>query len=238
MEGTDGLIVFPSRAAITARLAELVALRLEASIAERGRALFAASGGSTPKPLYEALSAADIDWTRVDATLIDERWVEPGAPGSNETFVRETLLKNNAANASFTGLKTDHADPFAAVQSVDAALDAFDFPIDVAVMGMGADGHTASWFPHAEGLDTALDPAGSAKAVAVRAQKSEVTGDFLDRMTLTLPAIASAKLVVLMMTGANKREAFEAALAGDDENDMPVRALLRAAPNLWACWAP
>lgn len=238
MSETDGLIAFPSRAAMAARLADLIALRLQASIAKRGRALFAASGGSTPKPLYEALSAANIDWTRIDVTLVDERWLAPGAPGSNETSVRETLLKNRAAAANFTGLKTAEADPFAAAPAVNAALDALAFPIDVAVMGIGADGHTASWFPNAEGLTAALDAAGQTKAVAIRAQKSDVTGDFLDRMTLTLPTIARAKLVVLIMTGPDKHETFEAARAGGDEKDMPVRALLHAAPELWACWAP
>lgn len=211
---------------MTAELATCVIADLEAALEVRGKAVLAVSGGSTPADLYRTLSQAPIDWARITVLLVDERWVAPDAPGSNERFVRETLLQGPASAARLAGLKTPAASPFDAVETLQPDIAALG-PPDVVILGMGADGHTASWFPHARGLDEALAPDGAAIA-AIEARPSAVTGDHLQRMTLTRATLARAGRLLLMMRGADKRAALEAALGAGDVAEMPVRALLRA----------
>ena len=109
-------------------------------------------------------------------------------------------------------------------------------PFDAVILGMGEDGHTASWFPRAFGLDRALGS--DDRVCAVRAEKSAVTGDEVDRMTLTLSAIRDATVIVLAIAGESKRLAFANASEAGPVEAMPVRAIMRARPDLWACWAP
>jgi 6-phosphogluconolactonase len=101
---------------------------------------------------------------------------------------------------------------------------------------MGPDGHTASWFPYADGLGDALH---SEKPLcAVDAQQSNVTGKHVRRMTLTLDAVKSARFIALMIAGEEKRNAYIKALEDGPVEAMPVRAILKARPDLWTVWAP
>jgi 6-phosphogluconolactonase len=232
-----GLIAFSHREAMAARLADVIEAALARAILARGSAVLAVSGGSTPAGLYEALSRRKIDWARVSAVLVDERWVPPGAEGSNESFVRAALRQNDAAALNLVGLWSDAPGPEAGLAAATARLSRLSEAIDVAVLGMGNDGHTASWFPHAEGLARALGDTGE-RLAAITARPSAVAGDFLERMTMTLGAVRSARLVFLLMTGAEKRATFERALEDGSVEDMPVRAILDARADLWAAWAP
>lgn len=236
--GSDpSLIAFASRTAAAERLADYLEAQLARAIAERGSASFAVSGGSTPEALYRKLAERSLDWARATAVLVDERWVAPGVSGSNEAFVRATLRTGKAHNLEVIGLWSPASTPREGLAAAEARLQRLKEPLDAVVLGMGNDGHTASWFPRCDGLGEALATAGM-RLAAVRARKSDVTGDHLDRMTLTLGAIASARSICLVMAGADKRAAFERANAGGDIADMPVRAILRMRPDLWACWAP
>ena len=230
------LIEFDSREAMADRLADVIEAQLGRAVAVDGEAAIAVSGGSTPALLHQVLSERSLDWGRVTATLVDERWVAPGEKGSNETFVNETLAIGKAANIKVEGLWRDAPTPKDAEFLVDEELSAHWRAPDVLLLGMGPDGHTASWFPHADGLDQALTKDG--KVCAVSAIRSEVTGDLTDRMTMTLSAVASAKLICLLMAGDEKKATFEAVMGGEDENEMPVRAILRARPDMWVTWAP
>ncbi|WP_300529020.1 6-phosphogluconolactonase [Maricaulis sp.] len=235
----DTLIVerHGDRDAMVDVLAEKIAAQLRAGIAARRAASFAVSGGSTPAPLYTRLSAMDVEWDKVTVVLVDERWVDRGEAGSNADFVAGSLLQNAAAAARFVELKTADATPKAGLAELETRLAGVPQPFDAIVLGMGGDGHTASWFPHAEGLAGALDPDAGTLA-AVRAHPSDVTGPFLDRMTLTKPALDGAGLNVLMLTGQGKLETLEVALEDGLVEDMPVRALLRQpAPNFEIHWA-
>lgn len=226
-----------SAAAMVKDLAEALALTLDKAISQRGEAAFAVSGGSSPKPLYEALSHADLNWSRVKVVLVDERWVNPGEPGSNADFIAATLLRDKAAKAHFIPLKCDAPSPHEGLDEVDQRLDALHWPLDVAVLGMGPDGHTASWFPDAVGLDNALY--GSKRLAAVTAHRSEVTGQHVERITLTRRALDQCGLTLLMLQGAAKREAFDIACGPGEIAEMPVRALLRDPDfDLHTHWAP
>lgn len=236
--GSDpSLIAFASRAAAAERLADYLEALLGRAIAERGAASLAVSGGATPEALYRKLAERPLDWSRVTAVLVDERWVAPGEPGSNETFVQATLRTAKAENLDVIGLWSPTPSPREGLAAAEARLRRIEGPFDAAILGMGNDGHTASWFPKCDGLEDALSTAG-ARLCAVRAKKSQVTGDHLDRMTMTLGAVARARAICLVLAGDDKRATFERASTGADIADMPVRAILRARPDLWACWAP
>lgn len=222
---------------MAARLADFVVAILGRAIAERGRASIALSGGSTPEPLYRALARQDLAWSAVTAVLVDERFAPPSDPASNEGFVRRTLAQDSAASIRLIGLWRDGASLDEAAAAASRDLSTIERPFDVVILGMGVDGHTASWFPGASGLEAALDPAAPAVA-AIRAPDNSVAGAVKERLTLSFPALRDARCSILMMIGENKRRVFVQACEPGAVSDMPVRALLRARPDLWACWAP
>ncbi len=230
------LTSYETRAVLARQLADRIERQLRDAIAERGAASFAVSGGSTPAALYHELSRRKLDWSMITIILVDERWVAPGEEGSNESFVRASLMINEAACATLIGLWSDNATPQDGITVAERRLSGIDCPIDVVILGMGSDGHTASWFPNAEGLEAALSS--DARVAAVTASKSAVTGGHLERITLTLGAVADAQLICLLIAGDDKRDTFEAALTGDNINDMPVRAILKARSDMMVCWAP
>lgn len=207
-------------------LASAIEARLREGLARRGRASLVASGGSTPKGLYEQLSHADLDWTKVTIILADERWVDPGMPGSNETFLKTHLLINAASDAVFVGLKTPAATPAEGLAEIEGRLSHAPRPFDAVVLGMGGDGHSLSWFPEADGLDAALATDGplAARLTAIR---SEVTGPFVERVTLTQAALTGTKFCALLISGEGKRAAWRAAAGPGRVEAMPVRALMR-----------
>lgn len=193
---------------------------LQGALAARGSAVLCVSGGSTPVPIYNALSEQDLDWANVDIALVDERWVEPDHSASNEKLIRETLLINNAASARLTGMKLagTHIDAEARLNENYNALGGL---FDVVLLGLGSDGHTASLYPHAKGLSAALDT--DKIVAAITANRSEVSGEYVERMTLTGPAIASAKSIILALRGKEKKRVWESALLPGDNHDMPIR---------------
>ena len=231
---SPALIAFASRAAMAARIADLVEAIAANGYQRNGRAEIAVSGGSTPKALYEELSSRQLPWNAIGITLVDERWIGIDHPRSNEAFVRSGFA--SARGADITGLYNGAASAVDGVAALAEMLDKRRRPFDAVILGMGEDGHTASWFPYAEGLDRALNSDDT--VCAVKAKKSVATGDEVERMTLTLSAIVRADLIVLLIAGEAKRAAFERACEQGPVEEMPVRALLQARQDLWACWAP
>ena len=214
---------FATKAALQAAAAEWIAQALGDAIARRGSAVFMGSGGRTPGPVYEALSQADLAWENVQIGLCDERWVDVDHPASNGAMIEATLLQNKAAIADYVPMKTRGDDPFAAIDAVnDLYLDAS--LTDVMLLGMGPDAHTLSWFAGARGYDAAIDPDTTSVVTAIEAIESEVTGPNLLRMTLTLPSVAYARKILLIITGADKRAVFETA-----PDDAPISIMRRAA---------
>lgn len=235
MASRPELIAFASREGMAARLSDLLETAILRGCFLDDQAEIAVSGGSTPKLLYENLALRALPWRQVGLTLVDERWVPPDHARSNEAFVRHAFAA--ADGVSITGLYNAAASPAAGLAEIAVRLDArLKKSFDVVILGMGEDGHTASWFPHAQGLAHALDSKN--RVCAITAQKNAVTGDEAERMTLTLSAIRDARLIILMTAGESKRKAFESALQSGPVEDMPVRAIMRARPDMWVCWAP
>ena len=133
------------------------------AIEARGAALLVVSGGTTPVRYFHALSSQPIDWSRVAVTLADERRVPDDDPRSNARLVREALLRDLARGAQFSPLADSRLDEDHELAAANARIATLPSPADLVVLGMGEDGHTASWFPGAEGLAEAIDP-GSARA--------------------------------------------------------------------------
>ncbi len=222
---TQGYVfkTFDNKAALQSAAASWIADALKDAIARRGSAVFMGSGGTTPGPIYETLSEADLDWASVQIGLCDERWVDVDHPASNGAMMARTLLQNKAAAADYTPMKTAGTDPFRAVEQVnelymDASL------TDVMLLGMGPDAHTLSWFQGGRGYDEAVSADSTSVVAAVEAIESDVTGSNLLRMTLTQPCVAYARNVLLLITGAEKKAVFESAPA-----DAPVSIMKRAA---------
>lgn len=212
--------------------AAVISEQLRQAIAGGLRASFVATGGATPAPVYRRLGHTALDWSRVAVTLSDERWVDPASPESNERMVRETLLDGLAAAAGFTPLWSADGGPERAAAAAEPAIAALE-PFDVALLGMGEDGHVASLFPGSPALAQGLDPDGGRLCIAVPAGSPAPSQP---RISLTLAALLRARLVVLLISGEAKRRTLQSALDGAD---LPVRALLaqRRAPVRILCSA-
>jgi len=211
---------YTHNAELVETLAQRIVEALLDAIDERDRASLAVSGGSTPVSLFQALSGIDIPWSKVVVTLVDERWVAEDHPDSNAQLVRRHLLCGYAAKARFVGLKTDASDPALAITDVEAKLRSKVLPLDVVVLGMGEDGHTASFFPQAQGLSEALE---SEQRICCSIIPPIAPHP---RMTLSLSALLGARQLFLHFIGAKKRRIFEAAKEPGLVSELPVRAVL------------
>jgi len=223
---------FADAATLTAALAQHVAKRLKEDLAQQARATLVVSGGTSPVPLFEALSGQPLDWSRVAVTLADERWVPPDHADSNEALVRAHLLKGPAASAQLVPFWTGAATPEAAVATVSAQLDTLPKPFSAVILGMGEDGHTASLFPGAAELAEGL--ATTAPVLAVHPPVAPHP-----RLSLSLHALLQSRDIVLLITGSAKRAKLEEAQGEGPVADLPVRAILRqTAVPVSVFWAP
>ena len=146
-----------SSESLVADLSQNIAEIINEAIQKNGRASMAVSGGSTPKPLFEELSLLDLDWSKVDLTLVDDRWVDVDHKDSNELLVKTHFIKNYAETVNFVPLKNDEDTAKKGVPLAEEALKNFTMPFDIVILGMGADGHTASLFPCSDELEKGMD---------------------------------------------------------------------------------
>ncbi|MGO4567386.1 6-phosphogluconolactonase [Rhizobium sp. 2YAF20] len=225
---------FASGAELAAGLADKVAEALSAAIAARGSASIAVSGGSTPKAFFQELSSRVLDWDKVTITLVDERFVPPDNPRSNHLLVNANLLKDKAAAAQFLPLYQPAADAKKSAVIATRETRGIDDPFDIAIVGMGGDGHTASFFPGGNNLKLALDPNTPRGIITM-----EADGAGEPRLTFTFSSLQDARLLVLHIEGESKKEVLAKAEQPGDEMEMPIRAFLRrAASPLQIYWAP
>lgn len=194
-------------------------------IKQDGHAVLMVSGGSSPAPAYKYLSSLDLAWEKISVAMVDERWVDKTHEKSNEQFIKSTLLQDKAAKAPFITMKNDAETAEQGQADCQKEYAALKQTFDVIILGMGPDGHTASLFPHAEGLKHALET--SDIVAPINAIKSDVTGDITERMTLTLQAIKQAKVIKLLISGEQKLAVYNETKAGDNIADMPLRAVLK-----------
>jgi 6-phosphogluconolactonase len=217
---------FADGAALAPAFAEWAASLLQKSVDERGEAVLVVSGGTTPKRFFGALALRPIDWARVTITLADERCVSDDSPRSNARLLREALLRDRAAAARFTPLADSRLSPEQELAAANARIADLPLPADLVVLGMGDDGHTASWFPGSDNLAEAIDPGARALVLPIRAP-----GAPEQRLTLTARVILRARALALHVEGSAKLETLARALGPGPVEDMPIRAALRGAED-------
>jgi len=213
-------------------LADHVADRLTAAIASNphGVATLVVSGGKSPVAFFQALAQKPIEWSKVCISLADERWVPTEHADSNAGLLKRYLFQGPAAKAGFFSLYRPTTTLDEAAAAADEALK--ELPkIDVLILGMGDDGHTASLFPNSPNLAEALDPGSDRRCLPMQAPSVPH-----QRLTMTRALLASAATPILSISGQAKLQTLRAALAGDDLAEMPVRAFLN--PSLEIYWCP
>lgn len=213
--------VLDDRAGIVERALSLI---LEGIRAKAGQLFtLVLAGGSTPKPLYEALAQAHLDWSNLHVFWGDERFVPPTDPQSNEGMVRQAWLsRGNLPEANIHPIKTDF--PLAQEAAINYQNHLADFfgleppllpSFDLVLLGMGEDGHTASLFPLTESL-TVTD-----RWVTVGQKDNQ------PRITLTYPVLNNAKQVLFLVSGSNKNEALRAVHAPQGDSSLYPSRLIQ-----------
>ena len=209
-------------------LADLVEARVRAAVAERGVASLIVPGGSTPRLFFVELSKRSLPWKQVFVTLSDERWVENSHPDSNAAQLRHLLLQEAAKDANFIPLRREGVGLEESEGDIRERLGSMPRPFDLTLLGMGSDGHTASLFPHASGLEEALDLSRESMSRVIHPRQDSPKA-VLPRITLSLKLLLDTRDIALLFGGSAKRKTFEQALGSGGTSDMPVRAIFRHA---------
>ena len=221
--------VLPDLAALIERSLSIALAKIQTAIESRGLCTIALSGGSTPKPLYEAIAAQQLPWDKIHVFWGDERYVSPDHPDSNQLMARRAWLDSVDIPAqNIHPMPTDDANPADAARKYEAHLAEFfhlkrgEFPaLDVILLGMGDDGHTASLFPHTEALQV------RDRVITVGSKDGQ------PRITFTAPTINHGRCVMFVVAGANKRAALAEIFAPEaDELSYPSR-LVQPQGELW-----
>jgi 6-phosphogluconolactonase len=220
--------------ATPAALAEHIANALRSAIAARGQASLAVSGGQSPIPLFEALREHDLDWSKVTIVLVDERVVPRDHADSNTALVARHLLQGRAAAARFLPFFRELAPTFnaevldALVRDAEDRIATLPWPLDVAVLGMGEDAHTASLFPGAPGY---------ARAIATDQRLAWVVPDTAPhaRLSLTLSALLAARELVLSIAGESKLAVYRRAAQKADEA-LPISLVINQTEAPLSVW--
>ena len=221
---------FKNPAVLAEGLAKAVAEQLNTAIQTQGVATLVVSGGRSPVAFFEHLRHQPLDWSKVVVSLADERWVPVEHADSNAGLLKKHLLQGPAAKARFVGLYNVAPSLGEAAEQADRLLAELP-PIDVLILGMGDDGHTASLFPNSPNLAQALDTHNARRCWPMLAPTVPH-----QRLSMSLSLLASAKHTVLSIQGQAKLNTLNDALAGTDVNALPIRAFLQ--PTLEIYWCP
>ncbi len=217
------LQVLPDREALIATATDRLAHRLSELATNRDRIAIALAGGSTPAPVYAGLATRDLPWARMQVFWGDERWVPPDHPDSNYGMARRTLLSQvSIPAAQIHPMPTDLPSPAEAAAVYEQTLQHIcgaPPQLDLVLLGMGDDGHTASLFPH---------------TAALTAPGWVTVGDRQGqpRLSLTAATINAARQVWFLISGADKADALAAVLAVEGDGDRYPSRLIHPAGEL------
>ena len=220
------LVEYPDADMMMLEVADRLASDLTNCLMAHDHASFSVSGGSTPGPVFDSLSAADLDWSRVHVFPNDERCVPQTHERSNARLIRERLLVGRAAAATLIPFYDEGQMPAEAAEATTRALEG-ELPISVLLLGMGDDMHTASLFPDSPELGAAMQAA-APTALAVTSPSQPET-----RITLSAPALQGAMTTHVLVKGRSKMDAIERA-KGLPPADAPIAAVWGEAMVHWA----
>ena len=202
-------------------LALIVSDELREILKVKDRAILAVPGGSTPKPFFELLSMIDLEWERIIVIPTDERFVPHTSPLSNFALINQTLIKRCAVNAKLLSFFQSNLPIKELAKVISNEVKTF-LPIDVCILGMGADMHIASIFPKSDRLQDALDLSNAEIVIPIQAPNVNE-----GRLTLTAKILRDSPKRHLLITGSDKKAALEFALnATDNWQDAPVRSVI------------
>ena len=213
--------IFTDKAELEVILAKEISQKLEQEIKNKGEANLLVSGGSTPKKLYEILSNTEIDWNHVSIGLIDERFVATDSDESNELLIKNTLLKNKAADAKFIGMVFNINDYEENLNIAISKNKAFYKSITCSILGMGLDGHTASLFPNSQEEYTDDSIYGDKMIINTRA-----TSEPSNRISYTKAKILSSKHLFLYFNGKEKLDVFNSAKENKNSSIKPISSFI------------
>lgn len=220
------IVEYADREMLQMQVADTLASELRMCLTMHDHASFAVPGGTTPGPIFDLLSAADLDWGRVHVMLTDERWVDEENSHSNARLVKRHLLAGPAARAQFLPYYRDGMSAAEGSAAVAETL-AGELPLSLLLLGMGADMHTASLFPGGEGLEAAM-----ASDAPLLCPVQPATQD-MARVTLPAHVLRGAMSTHLVIYGDDKRAALERAQSLPPE-EAPIAAVLGAGTVHWA----
>jgi len=210
---------FASREDLYDTAASVLVEALTTAVATHGETGFAATGGTTPAPVYDRLARMTAPWDKITVTLTDDRWVPPSHEGSNEGLVRRHLLVGEAAKAGFAPLYVEGVGQDESALQAEVGV-ATALPLGAVLLGVGADGHFASLFPGSPVLARGLDPASDRLVLAAPAGSPAPD---IPRLSLTFKALTDAALIVLLVTGQAKKDLLE----GPIDPALPIAAILK-----------
>jgi 6-phosphogluconolactonase len=211
------MIEFASKSELEVALCQQIAQDLKGAIERKGLATLLLSGGSTPSGVYRLLSEENLDWTKVNVGLVDERFVPADSPFSNFKLLQETLGQNAAKNVIIHPMVLNSKDYDQNLKEIEETYRIFTDP-DVCLLGMGPDGHTASIFPN----DTASQNANSNESNLLSNTNAPSEPNL--RITFNGPILRRATHLYLMITGAQKKAIFE----DSEQQQLPIAAFKEA----------
>ena len=209
-------------------LASTVEVELNNAIKNRGLATFVIPGGTTPKPFFNIIRDSDIEWEKITIFPTDERWVSMENSRSNARLIQRELLTGRASKANFVTLykKNKTLDQGASLLAENISN---YLPIDVLVLGMGVDMHTASLFPGSPGLALAQSM-NAAEVVPV----TPLDNSLEPRVTLSARALEKAVNTHVLIIGLEKKNAVKEAEKREPAS-APISQFL---PNATVHWSP
>lgn len=226
---------YDDAAEMAVAVADDIAFIIESALDARGAAVIALAGGKTPLPIYEKLSSAKLDWKRVTIIPSDERIVALGDPLSNVTVLAKFFLIKGARVIPI--VPNAIADYKAAGRSADALMRDLHWPLDLCLLGVGSDGHTASIFPGPDFEEAVTGPK-ERRALGVMPEPMPLDAP-VPRVTLSMAAITTARALMIAATGKEKRTVIEAAIKEGKTSRYPIgRALAGTELPVDIHWAP
>jgi 6-phosphogluconolactonase len=203
-----------------------IAFVIESAVAAHGGARIALPGGRTPATTYQSLLKTKLDWSKVTVVPTDDRLVASGSPLSNFDQL-QAAFGSKGANVVPLADASSLDDYREAGRLADAQLAGIGWPLDLVVLGMGTDGHTASIFPGPD-FDRAIAGPKERRAVGVRPDPMPPEAP-VDRVTLTAAALSSARAIMVLIAGDEKKQVLERAL---EEGPLSTKAIGRVVAEI------